>query len=129
MNIVKNPFFWLFTILFMVNQILEKMGLFLPGISSYLDDLLCLPLGLSLILFVQRTFTPQKEHYRMPLWQIIFGWLVFSWWFEFHLPEISTKYTKDLWDIVAYAAGGGLFHLLINRLPERPMLDSSTAQS
>lgn len=78
-------------------------------ISSYLADVLCLPILLSYILLLMRYF--KKESL---LWlnipQIIFLFLYVSLLFEFILPKYSKRYTADFCDVIAYAVGAIFFY-------------------
>jgi hypothetical protein len=77
-------------------------------VSSYFADLLCLPILLSLA-----TFFLQKvrldEHFQLTIKMIFFVWLYVSIVFEVILPHFSTRYTADIWDVVAYSIGGIVF--------------------
>lgn len=103
------------TVVFAINQVFDRTGVYIPFVHAYLDDFLTLPLSASLILFVQRFVTYRNPGYALPLWQLIFLWLVFSVWFEWYLPTQSARYVANAWDVVAYALGGVLFALTINK--------------
>jgi hypothetical protein len=84
-------------------------------ISSYLADVLCLPILLSYILLVLRYF--KKEPL---LWlntpQIIFLFLYVSLLFEFILPKYSERYIADVYDVIAYALGAIFFYFFQKKI-------------
>ena len=107
-----NPVFLLCLVLAIVNQILEKaFGVFIPVVHSYLDDLICLPIVLTLGLAVYRIVWPT---YRLRLWHMIPVFVVYSIYFEWYLPQISLAYTSDLFDVLAYTGGLTIFSYFIN---------------
>lgn len=74
---------------------------------GYLNDLLCLPLFLPIILWIQSVFRIRKHNGPPSLFEVIHNWIVFSVIFELVLPRISIfNTTSDPWDVVAYLVGG-----------------------
>ena len=107
-----NPVFLLAVLLASINQILEKgFGIFLPVLHSYLDDLLCFPIVLTLGLAVYRFFWP---NYRLTLWHMLPVLLVYSVYFEIYLPSVSANATADIKDVVMYTIGLTVFGYFIN---------------
>ncbi len=107
-----NPVFLCCVILAIINQTLEKgFGVFIPLVHSYLDDLLCLPIVLTLGLSVYRIVWP---NYKLRLWHMIPVLVVYSIYFEWHLPQFSSGYTSDIFDVLAYTVGLTLFSYFIN---------------
>ena len=68
---------WLFVLaasLFLLNQIAEKyFQIFIPFWHAYGDDLLCMPVVLSIALYIQRRFTFRNPNYVFSKPQIIFA--------------------------------------------------------
>ncbi len=111
-NILLNPVFLLVVVLASVNQMLEKVfGIFIPLVHSYLDDLLCFPIVLTVGLSMYRYFWP---HHRMKAWQIWPVVIVYSVYFEWYLPQTSAAYTADSVDVVMYILGALIFQRFIN---------------
>jgi hypothetical protein len=120
MGVLRNPVFLTAGILFTLNQYLEKVaGIFLPYVHEYLDDVLCMPVVLTLTLFIQRKITFRNEAYTFTAGHVMVAVVYFSLMFEGILPAYSPKYTRDWLDIVAYAAGAAVFYRYINfwRIP------------
>ena len=83
--------------------------------ACYLDPLLALPLSLSLALAVERRFIYRNPHYCLHWGHVLFSVLLFSLVFEYWLPPNDARMHADVWDTVAYAAGGLWFYRGINR--------------
>jgi hypothetical protein len=75
---------------------------------GYLNDVMCLPLFLPMILFGQRVLRLRRHDGYPQWWEIAQHWAIFSVVFEVVLPRMGTTFdtTADPWDVVAYAAGG-----------------------
>jgi hypothetical protein len=107
---MKYQFLSLITILYLVHLGIKFLQYPVnEWISSYLADVLCLPILLSYILLVLRYFKKKPL-----LWlntpQILFLFLYVSILFEFILPKYSKRYTADIYDVLAYAFGAIFFY-------------------
>lgn len=80
-------------------------------LTSYVNDLLSLPIILTLLLMVLRKLKNDPSRL-LSTGLIVFAFLYQTLLFEFFLPNISDRYTYDVWDIVVYGAGGMLFMTL-----------------
>lgn len=110
---LSNPVFLTCVCLAIVNQTLEKgFGVFVPIVHSYLDDLLCFPIVLTLGLAMYRLFEPR---YKLGLNHIVPVFLVYAVYFEWYLPGVSSSATSDPIDIVMYLIGLAVFGYFINR--------------
>ena len=113
---LTNPVFLVCVMLASVNQILEKgFGIFLPLVHSYLDDLLCFPIVLTLGLAMYRYFKPD---YLLNGWHMLFTFLLYSIYFEWYLPKVSSSATSDPVDILMYLVGLTVFGYFINQNDE-----------
>ena len=109
---LSNKVFLVCLLLASANQILEKgFGVYIPIVHSYLDDVLCFPivltLGLAAYRLVDEQYTLTKFHY-------VFTFVVYAVYFEWYLPQISSNATSDGWDLLAYTVGMTLFGYFIN---------------
>ncbi len=109
-----SPFFWLCLLLFVLNQIMERMGYLFSWLPSYLDDVLAGPIVLGFALFIQQQFTFRNRHYRFSAWHVLVYVIWYSVIFELILPIGNARHTRDWWDMLAYLAGGILFYLFGN---------------
>lgn len=108
-----NPVFLLAVVLAAVNQTLEKgFGIFLPVIHNYLDDLLCFPIVLTMGLSAYRYFWPNYQLMAWHIWPVV---IIYSIYFEVHLPRTSSVYTSDVIDVLMYVLGALIFQQYINR--------------
>jgi hypothetical protein len=82
--------------------------------SSYLDDVLCLPLLLSLVSFAQRLLHRSRNR-TLPRTQGLMVLILFSIYFEAVLPTVSTAAVGDPRDALAYALGLAIFEFGLNR--------------
>lgn len=75
---------------------------------GYLNDLLCLPLFLPIILGVQRLVRLRMHDGPPHMWEVLQHWVIFSVLFEIILPQYPQYFrtTADEMDAVAYLAGG-----------------------
>ena len=113
---LTNPVFLVCVMLASVNQILEKgFGIFVPLVHSYLDDLLCFPIVLTLGLAMYRYFKP---YYLLSGWHMLFTFLLYSIYFEWYLPKVSSSATSDPFDILMYLVGLTVFGYFINQNDE-----------
>lgn len=113
---LTNTVFLICVSLAVANQLLEKVfGIFIPLMHSYLDDLLCFPIVLTLGLAMYRLFKPD---YRLSLIHMLPVLVVYSIYFEWYLPSVSTTATSDPLDVVMYVIGLVVFGYFINRNDE-----------
>lgn len=108
-------FFYIFLCIFFTNQIVDYLGFSLPIIQSYLDDLLCFPVVLYIVLIVHRRWRLKNENYTLPILHIVISISFFILIFEIIFPLISVRYTADLLDILAYGIGSTFFYLFMNK--------------
>jgi hypothetical protein len=88
--------------------------------ADYLNDVLCLPLFLPPILWVQKRLNLRPGDHRPRLWEVLQHWAVFSVVFELVVPRLpGFRSTADAWDVVAYLAGG-LAAYFFWRRPRKP---------
>jgi hypothetical protein len=115
MTVFKNIYFLTTCILFGINQGVERLlGIYIPFIHAYLDDLLAMPVVLGLTLQVFRWIHPLKTRFYFSKIQLTVGWVYFSFLFEVLLPQWADIYTADIWDVVCYGVGTIIFDRFIN---------------
>ncbi|WP_226389527.1 magnesium citrate secondary transporter [Penaeicola halotolerans] len=114
-QILFNPWFYVPAIVFVVNQVLEKVfAIYIPYVHAYLDDLLCMPVVLGITLMFFRRFHHLGERYRFSKTHVWVAVLYFSVIFEVWLPSRSSLYTTDWLDVVCYSIGAVVFWYKIN---------------
>ncbi len=91
------------------------LGLRLTWADAWLDDLLCLPLILALVLAVHRTWRVGHDRYVLPVVQIVVVWIMVTLVFELALPRVDAAFTSDPLDVAAYGVGAVFFQIFLNR--------------
>ncbi len=79
--------------------------------NNYANDLLCIPIVLSLIIWIIRQFRTKKE-ITIPPFAIAIVVVYYSIYFEYYLPKTNPRYTADMVDVLLYIAGGFLFYFI-----------------
>jgi len=103
------------SVIFGLHQGGRLLGLRLTWADAWLDDLICLPLILALVLAVHRTWRVGNDRYVLPVVQVAAAWLLVALVFELVLPMVDAAFTSDSLDVVAYGAGAFFFQTSLNR--------------
>ena len=114
MSSIQKKIFTTILIAFVLNQTIERMGLYLPFFHSYFDDLLCFPIVLTIVVLAHRNLRLNSKDYVLPISHIVLAVLLFSLIFEIVLPRLHTRFTHDARDILAYTIGAFFFHKYLN---------------
>jgi hypothetical protein len=86
-------------------------------VHDYLNDLLCLPIFLPIILRLQSALRIRRHHRPPTLLEVIHNWIIFSIVFEVALPRLSAfNSVADPMDCVAYLVGGIAAYLFWKRV-------------
>ncbi len=96
--------------IFIGNQIAQNIGVSSHFSSSYLDDLICLPIVFFIVQQVHRWLN--NGNYILPISHIFTGILFFSIIFELILPQLSNRYIGDFYDIGFYFIGASIFYFI-----------------
>lgn len=106
----------LFTAL--VIYVCQKMHILLPPfINNYANDLLCIPIVLSIISFIIRKIKKEPT-FTIPIYLIAVVVIYYSFYFECYLPGKNSRYTADYIDVIMYAVGGFIYYS-IEKLPKQ----------
>jgi len=101
-------------LLFIIFHFLVVLGMDFPLLESYLDDLLCLPIVLSVVLYIHRRFRVKSKLYRLPVAHILLAVVVVVMAFEVIYPVLTPRGTADVFDVFAYGGGAVFFDQYIN---------------
>ena len=104
-----SAYFWFCSILFTINQVVERFGYPIPWVHAYLDDLLCPGIVLGFALFFQQQFTFRNPAYRFSAGHALFFVTWYSLLFEVLFPIWDQRHFSDPWDVVAYGVGTFFF--------------------
>ena len=94
--------------LFLLNLLLLEFFPMPRFFSSYLNDLLCMPVVLGICLSIIRRFS-KNELLRISLFSAFSLAALYSVYFELYLPEVTARYTSDIMDVLLYFAGAIIF--------------------
>ena len=119
---VDDPICIVAMALYVVNRLVLKprhIGGWL--VHDYLNDLLCLPIFLPIILRLQSAFGIRRHHAPPTLLEVIHNWVIFSIVFEVVLPRLSAfDSVSDPFDCVGYLLGGLGAYLFWKRFYRTP---------
>lgn len=111
MKKVYNLFF-LFTAIFLAGQVLLRLQIPLPTfVTSYLNDFLCMPIILTISMEVVRRIK-KLPGLRLSLFTVLSLTAFYSVYFELYMPEVHSRYTADIMDVVMYLSGALLYYFL-----------------
>lgn len=106
-----HPLYMLAGLLFIVHQLLQKVGqVSIPLVDHYLDPLLCMPLLLGLRQWEQQLLYGRKIN-TAECWILTF---LLTLLFEIGFPRWSAQFTADWRDALLYGIGTLIF-LMVNR--------------
>lgn len=109
---LKTPLFLASSFLFLLHQLLQQVWHHsIPLADAYLDNLLAMPIILSLLLAERRHLFGRGTNYFLSSTEV---WLTTAYIgviAEFIFPHFSRQFTYDPLDFLFYAAGTGLFLL------------------
>ena len=98
-----------FLILYSILFISKKLELHFPElINSYLSDLLCIPIVLSIARYGV-AYWINDAHFQLNRWHMAFACLAFIGVFELALPSYNSVYTSDTFDALMYIIGTIIF--------------------
>lgn len=112
MKLLTKPYFLLFTFSYLTVKYLQYQNIALPSfIQHHLNDLLCLPIILTLGLFLVRKIKRDAQ-LELSIWHILGMCIFYALYFEYYLPQKSIMYTADPVDALMYFIGGVIFYVL-----------------
>ncbi|MGE6355996.1 hypothetical protein ACQKCJ_19175 [Flavobacterium sp. NPDC079362] len=101
--------YWLMVITAAIIYYRQSATLFLPWyVDDYLNDLLCMPLVLGLLLSTIR-YLKNDSSFQFSKSFIAGLALYYAVYFEYYLPGVNARYTGDPIDVLLYFLGGFLF--------------------
>jgi hypothetical protein len=85
-----------------------------PLVNNYLNDLLCLPIVLTICLTVIRIIKVEKS-FTLSNFEILSMFILYSILFEIIFPRNYPRYTADIWDVILYGIGAICFRIFWNK--------------
>jgi hypothetical protein len=112
MIFLRKPLIWLIFATATAVYILQQFNVALPSIiNNYLNNLLCMPVVLTLCLIVLQ-FIKKNYSLTIPIFVIASITLYYIVYFEWFLPKVNVRYTADPIDAVLYIIGAMVFYLM-----------------
>ena len=112
---MEKILFILCVFVFLVHQFIQQVLLInIRFIDSYIDDVTCLPIIFYLISLERKWLLGLTKRYYFLFIEILVITIVVSLVFEFFLPYISSAFTYDTYDFVAYSVGAMLYYKVQN---------------
>lgn len=100
---MKNTLLAIYFFIFLIHQVLEKIGFKNSFLDSYLDDFLFLPLFLFSIEFIISTLS--KQEFSLNFKQTLFTIALAMINVELIFPLFSNRFVFDYWDFISYGLG------------------------
>jgi hypothetical protein len=91
------------------------MGIQIPFIHSYLDDLLAVPVTLGAYQIWKNEILKKKD-FKITFPMVLLSIAAFTFHFEILMPKLSAKYISDIWDVACYLAGA-IFFIIVYHVP------------
>ena len=115
-TILLHPLFLICSFLYIVNQLIERVyHIHLPIVHAYLDDVLCMPVVLTVTLAAMQKLYG-KPDMCLSRNQVIGTVLYFALVLEITLPYYAPGiYTADSLDVLFYGIGAFAFYYIIQR--------------
>ena len=117
-RISRDVVFWVGLSLYLVQSAMESVGWELPLTRGYVNDFVCVPIWLPVVVAVQTTLrlrpsagppTTTEAGITVGVWAF-----VFEVWFP-RTALLSAYTTSDRWDVVAYSAGAIIANIIWRR--------------
>ncbi len=116
MAVLRSPVFIICISLFIVHQIVQKgLEISFPLFDRYLDNLLAMPVILTLLLAERQWLFKKGSSYKLPVLDITIATIYIIIITEVIFPLLSKNFITDWRDIIFYILGSVIFHLTINK--------------
>ncbi len=112
---IFSIYFSIAILLFVISQLLQYFNSAPLFVSSYLDDIVVIPIILPIVQVLLRIIQ-KNQHYQLDFGMVLTTVLLLTIVFEIILPRYSTRYTSDYWDVFCYSLGA-LFYWKFQNKP------------
>lgn len=116
MALFRSPIFLSCLFLFIAHQLFQKvLNISLPLFDDYLDNLVAMPIILTIFLTEKRMLWGKGNNYKLPVLDIVLLTIYLSFISELVFPFLSNRFTADWLDVGCYVLGSYLFYKCMNR--------------
>ncbi|WKN40533.1 hypothetical protein [Tunicatimonas pelagia] len=120
MKVLTSPVFIICALLFIIHQVLQKgLDITFPMVDRYLDNLLTMPIILSLLLVERQYLFKRGKAYRLLALDVVVATVFITLVSEILFPLFSDDFTTDWWDVAFLALGSLIFYITINTIPTK----------
>lgn len=108
---LRDPMFLLCLAVYVVNRLILKAVWKEGFVHEHLNDLICIPFWVPVMLFAQRRLGLRDDAPPRPA-ELIIPLVLWSWVFEILLPAVDARFVGDHLDVMYYslgALGAGVF--------------------
>lgn len=107
-------YFWIFLVIAISIYLLQQLEITIPAFfQNYLNDLLCMPLVLSVCQYTVRKLKSDTL-ISLPVPLLILVTIGYATYFEWYLPQYDDRYTADWVDVLMYFIGMFFFYVVEN---------------
>lgn len=111
MEVLRRPLFLICAGLFALHQALQWFfKIHLPFADAYLDNILAMPIVLTLWLAEKQLLFKKERTYELSLAEIVTATIYILLITEWLFPLLSSRFTADGWDILFTALGSLLYY-------------------
>lgn len=111
---LKNLIYLVMSAIALSIYVMQKQNIALPSlINNYVNDLLCLPLVLGAVSFINK-FLKKDNSFKLPISIMLCMAAFYSFYFEYYLPQLNPRYTADWIDVLLYFTGALSFYAVEN---------------
>lgn len=110
MKQLLDPWFIIYILAWVAIHFCRHIHLPIPVLNNYLTDFIAVPAMAHVTLTATRIFIVSNNCYAYPLSYLLFIALYTSVIFEWVMPHLSSRYTGDCWDMIAYFAGSIFYY-------------------
>ena len=115
MNVLLRPVFLICCLLFIIHQVMQYVLHWqVPLLNNYLDNLLAMPILLTLLWAERRWIFKKGNQYRLPIFEGVVATIYIIFIGEWLFPLLSNRFTSDWWDVPLYILGSIGFYVFIN---------------
>ncbi len=120
MKVLTSPVFIICALLFVVHQVLQKgLAIIFPMVDRYLDNLLTMPIILSLLLVERQYLFKRGKAHRLSALDVVVATVFITLISEIIFPLLSKDFTTDWRDVAFLGLGSLIFYVTINKIPAK----------
>ena len=126
MEVLRRPLFIVSIILFSLHQLLQwGLKINIPIADAYLDNLLLMPIVLTLWLAEKQILFKKPKTYELSISEIVIATVYMLLLTEWLFPLWTARFTTDFWDVLFTAIGSLLYYFATRSIYKRAEYNTS----